>query len=50
MHLPKQAATWGTFVEAFNASFWALLVVVALLAATLFHYVFKQSNFQVRDC
>ncbi len=49
MHLPKQSASWGTFVDVFNYTFWVLLVIVALLSSVMFHFVFRLSGFQVTN-
>ncbi len=47
MLLPKQAASWTTYVAVFSVNFWLLLTVAVIGSAVLFHWVFKMSNFQV---
>ncbi len=47
MQLPKQAASWTTYIDVFNGAFWILLIVSIVIAALMFHCVFKFSHFQV---
>lgn len=47
MQLPKQAASWTTFVDVFHYTFWYLLCFAVFLSAIFFHFVFKLSSFQV---
>ena len=48
MLLPKQAASWTTYIHVFSTSFWIYLTAAVIVSAVFFHVVFKTSNFQVR--
>ncbi len=46
MQLPKQSASWTTYVDVFHSSFWYALLASVVVSAAFFHLVFRWSNFR----
>ncbi len=46
MQLPKQSASWTTYVDVFHSSFWCALLASVVVSAAFFHLVFRWSNFR----